>query len=56
MAGNVSKHARRTGTQSLTSRWGGTIKMKCIFENERLRHVAHWEKGGNTPRKAKGLM
>ncbi|MGD1823107.1 MAG: hypothetical protein ACPKM0_10160 [Pleomorphochaeta sp.] len=56
MAGNVSKNARRSGAQVLTSRWGGQIKMKSVFENGRLRHVAYCEKSGNTARKAKDLM
>lgn len=56
MAGNISKNARRTGAIVMTSRWGGTIKMKSVFENGKLRHVAYCEKSGNTARKAKDLM
>jgi len=56
MAGAVSKNARRTGAAVLTSRWGGEIKMKSIFENGKLRHVAYCVKSGNTARKAKDLM
>jgi len=56
MAGKVSKNARREGAHQLTSRWGGPIKMKSIFENGKLRHVAVCEKTGNTARKAKDLM
>ena len=56
MAGNVSKNARRSGAQVFTSRWGGTIKMKSVFENGKLRHVAYCEKTGKTARKAKDLM
>jgi len=48
MAGAISKNARRGGQKQLTSRWGGTIKMKSIFENGKLRHVAYCEKSGNT--------
>ncbi len=56
MPGNVSKNARREGEKVLTSRWGGAIKMKSVFENGKLRHVAYCEKSGNTARKAKDLM
>jgi hypothetical protein len=56
MAGPVSKNARREGTLQLVSRWGGTIKMKSVFENGKLKHVAVCEKTGNTARKAKDLM
>jgi hypothetical protein len=56
MAGAISKNARRGGQKQLTSRWGGTIKMKSIFENGKLRHVAYCEKSGNTARKPKDLM
>ncbi len=56
MAGNVSKNARREGAKVLKSRWGGTIKMKSVFENGKLRHVAYCDKSGNTARKPKELM
>ncbi|MFA5446681.1 MAG: hypothetical protein WC233_00220 [Sphaerochaeta sp.] len=56
MAGNVSKNARREGTKEMTSRWGGTIKMRSVFENGKLRHMAYCEKSGNTARKPKDLM
>ncbi len=57
MAGNVSKNARREGAKAMTSRWGGgAIKMKAVFENGKLRHVAYCEKSGNTARKPKDLM
>ncbi len=56
MAGPVSKNARREGALQLVSRWGGSIKMKSVFENGKLRHVAICEKTGNTARKAKDLM
>lgn len=56
MAGPISKNARREGEKTLVSRWGGVIKMKSIFENGKLRHVAYCEKTGNTARKAKDLM
>lgn len=42
--------------QVLTSRWGGTIKTKAVFENGKLKHVAYCEKTGNTARKPKELM
>lgn len=56
MAGTVSKNARRAGTKTLMSRWGGEIKMRAIFENGKLRHEAYCEKTGNTARKPKDLM
>jgi hypothetical protein len=56
MAGAISKNARRGGEKVLTSRWGGVIKMKSVFENGKLRHVAYCEKSGNTARKPKDLM
>ncbi len=56
MAGPISKNARREGAQTLTSRWGGTIKMKSVFENGKMKHMAYCEKTGNTARKAKDLM
>lgn len=56
MAGAISKNARRGGKTQLTSRWGGVIKMKSIFENGKLRHVAYCEKSGNSARKPKDLM
>ena len=44
MAGNVSKNAHREGAKVLTSRWGGAIKMKSVFENiakrQAIRHVS----------------
>jgi len=56
MAGNVSKNARREGTRAMMSRWGGPIKMRSVFENGKLRHMAYCEKSGNTARKPKDLM
>lgn len=56
MAGAISKNARRGGEKTMTSRWGGVIKMKSVFENGKLRHVAYCEKSGNTARKPKDLM
>lgn len=56
MAGPISKNARREGAKQLTSRWGGNIKMKSVFENGKMRHVAYCEKTGNTARKARDLM
>jgi len=56
MAGAISKNARRGGEKALMSRWGGAIKMKSVFENGKLRHIAYCEKSGNTARKPKDLM
>ena len=56
MAGNVSKNAPREGSKVLLSKRGGVIKMKSVFENGKLRHVAYCEKTGNTARKPKDLM
>ena len=56
MAGNVSKNAHREGAKVLMSKWGGPIKMKSVFENGKLCHVAYCEKTGNTARKPKDLM
>ncbi|MFA5571345.1 MAG: hypothetical protein WCY81_02735 [Sphaerochaetaceae bacterium] len=56
MSGGISKNARRGADKVLTSRWGGVIKMKSVFENGKLRHVAYCEKSGNTARKPKELM
>ena len=56
MAGRISKNARREGAQTLTSKWGGNIKMKSVFKDGKLRHVAVYEKSSNTARKPKDLM
>lgn len=58
MAAGISKNSRRVGVndKSLTSRWGGVIKMKSVFDNGKLRHIAYCEKSGNTARKPKDLM
>ena len=56
MAGDISKNARREGSQVLTSRWGGKIVMKTIFEKGKLRHYAVCEKTGNKARKPRDLM
>ena len=40
-SGPISKNARREGAKVLTSRWGGVISMKSVFENGKLRHVAY---------------
>ncbi|MFA7371753.1 MAG: hypothetical protein WCY78_07540 [Sphaerochaetaceae bacterium] len=58
MAAGISKNSRRVGQndKSLMSRWGGVIKMKSVFENGKLKHVAYCEKSGNTARKPKDLM
>ena len=56
MAGKISKNARREGAQELTSRWGGKIVMKSVFENGELRHYAVCDKTGNQGRRPKDLM
>ncbi len=56
MAGPVSKNARREGAHSLISKWGGNIKMKTVFKDGKMKHVAVCEKSGNTARKPKDLM
>ncbi len=56
MAGPVSKNARREGAHELVSRWGGDIKMKTVFKDGKMKHVAFCEKSGNTARKPKDLM
>ena len=56
MAGAVSKNARREGEKVLTSRWGGQIKTKTVFENGKLHNFAVCTKTGNTARKPKDLM
>ncbi len=55
-AGKVSKNARREGARELTSRWGGKIIMKSVFENGRMKHFAVCEKSGNQARRPKDLM
>lgn len=52
----ISKNAKRQGAQELTSRWGGKIVMKSVFENGKIRHYALCEKSGNTARKPKELF
>jgi hypothetical protein len=54
--GQISKNARREGSQELVSRWGGKIVMKSVFENGKMRHYAVCEKSGNKARKPKELM
>ena len=56
MAANVSKNARREGAQQLTSRWGGKIIMKSVFQNGKIRHYAVCDKTGNYGRRPKDLM
>jgi hypothetical protein len=56
MARNVSKNARRQGADQLTSRWGGEIKMKTVFEKGKLKHFAVCQATGNTARKPRELM
>jgi len=52
----ISKNARREGAQELLSKWGGKIRMKSVFENGKLKHVAVCEKTGNTARRPAELM
>ena len=52
----VSKNARRDGEKILTSRWGGQIKTKTVFENGKIHNFAVCTKTGNTARKPKDLM
>ncbi len=56
MAANISKNARRGGAQQLVSRWGGNIKMKSVFKNGKMKHIAVCEATGNTARKPRDLM
>ena len=56
MAGPISKNARREGAHNLVSRWGGNIKMKSVFKDGKLKHMAVCEATGNTARKPKDLM
>ncbi len=56
MAGKISKNARREGAHELTSRWGGKIVMKSVFENGRMRHYAYCEKTKNQGRRPRDLM
>ncbi len=52
----VSKNAQREGSKVLVSKWGGTIQMKSVFSNGRLRHFAVCEKTGTQARKPSDLM
>lgn len=54
--GKVSKNARRGEKNELVSRWGGTIIMRSIFKDGRLKHFAECTKTGNTSRRPKELM
>lgn len=56
MAGRISKNARREGAKALTSRWGGTIVMKSVFENGKMKHFAVCDKTGHQGRRPKDLM
>jgi len=56
MGRHISKNARRNQAVQLTSRWGGKIIMRSVFEKGKLRHFAMCEKSGNTARKPKELM
>jgi hypothetical protein len=56
MAQKVSKNVRRSGAQTLVSRWGGEIKMRSVFKDGKLNHYAICEKTGNTARRPKELM
>ncbi len=52
----VSKNARREGSKTLTSKWGGKIQMKSIFENGKIHFFAVCEKTGTQARKPRDLM
>ncbi len=52
----ISKNARRMGEKELTSRWGGKIVMKSMFEDGKIRHYAECEKSKKTARKPSFLM
>ena len=52
----ISKNARREGAKELTSKWGGKIQMRSVFENGRIRHFAVCEKTNNQSRKPRDLM
>ena len=52
----VSKNARREGKAELTSRWGGNIVMRSVFEKGKMYHFAECTKTGNQARKPKELM
>ncbi|MFP4509351.1 MAG: hypothetical protein ACLFNQ_04405 [Spirochaetaceae bacterium] len=56
MPGQISKNARREGAKELTSRWGGKISMKSVFENGKIRHYAVCDKTGKEARRPKDLM
>lgn len=56
MAGKISKNARREGAKQLTSRWGGEIIMRSVFENGKMKHFAQCEETGKTARRPKELM
>ena len=51
----ISKNARREGAQELLSKWGGKIRMKSVFENGKMKHVAVCEKTGNVARRPSEL-
>ena len=52
MSAGISKNSRRLGQneKGLMSRWGGVIKMKSVFENGKLKHVAYCEKWQHCPK------
>jgi hypothetical protein len=52
----ISKNARREGAKELLSKWGGKIRMKSVFEDGKMKHVAVCEKTGNTARRPTDLM
>ena len=57
MATKISKNARRNiQSQELTSKWGGKIIMKSVFEKGKIRYYALCEKTGNTARRPKDMM
>lgn len=56
MKKSLSKNAQRQGAHELISRWGGTISMRSIFENGRMKHFAECSETKNRARKPRMLM
>jgi hypothetical protein len=56
MARNVSKNARREGAHDLTSKYGGKIIMRTVYQNGKMKHFAECEKTGKTARRPRDLM
>lgn len=56
MRKTVSKNAQRQGAHELISRWGGVIKMRSLFKNGKMYHIAECSNTLNTARKPRMLM